>query len=520
MPAFHNSLINQPGDGHSVQSRLSGRGLPTAVGAMEGAADDHACCLLLPGMFCRKTHSSQAVLSLYWCTKLLIQCWILTQQNSTRLQRRGPMNREITTLTQELAHLRQQVGVLQKKYEVIEDELAQCREQLADALADLATAQTQQHLLRALIDASPSIIFALDRESRYMMVNRRFAEVLGRPADALIGATAFELFPPAIAEPLQAHTRHILATGQHEEREVQIQLPDGLHTFFESKFPIRTGAGQIIAVGTISTDISDRKHMEEQLRTFQILVENAPDGITIVGLDGRLRYANPAFKSMLGYGEATIGMHMTDFRFERERSDLPNVMEHLQTDGVWRGRQEYRCNDGARVAVNIAAFQIHNEQGEPTALMGIHRDITEQEQQEQARLALQQQLIDAQQNAIRQLSSPLLPLTDAVIALPLIGTVDSRRAQQIMETLLEGVVRHQAEVVLIDITGIEVVDTQVAQALMRAAQAVRLLGTQVILTGIQPQIAQTLVHLGIDLREISAFSSLQAGIAAVLNIDT
>jgi rsbT co-antagonist protein RsbR len=100
--------------------------------------------------------------------------------------------------------------------------------------------------------------------------------------------------------------------------------------------------------------------------------------------------------------------------------------------------------------------------------------------------------------------------------MPLIGTIDSGRAQQVMETLLEGVSAHQAELAILDITGVSLVDTQVAQALVRAAQAVRLLGARVMLTGIQPQIAQTLVHLGVDLSEIQTQGSLQAGIAAAL----
>jgi PAS domain S-box-containing protein len=429
------------------------------------------------------------------------------------------MNQDHRPRDQKIVELQQQNEALNRVLEDSRHELARCREQLAYAQAMLEAAEAQEHLLRALIDASPSIIFALDPQGRHIMVNQRFAEVLNRTSDAVIGSTAFDLFPPTIAETLHAHTQHILTSGRHDEREVQIQLPDGIYTFFESKFPIHDAKGRLIAIGGMSTDITDRKQIEEQLRTFQTLVENAPDGITIVALDGHLRYANPAFKQFLGYGEATIGMHMTEFRPNAQQSELQQVMQQIHAQGVWRGRQVYQKQNGESFAAHVAAFLIYNEQAQPYALMGIHRDMTEQDQQEYERTALQQQLIDAQQNAIRQLSSPLLPLTDSVIALPLIGAIDSRRAQQVMETLLEGVVQYQAEVALIDITGIEVVDTQVAQALMRAAQAVRLLGAQVILTGIQPQIAQTLVHLGVDLREITAFGSLQAGIAAVLHTD-
>ncbi len=110
----------------------------------------------------------------------------------------------------------------------------------------------------------------------------------------------------------------------------------------------------------------------------------------------------------------------------------------------------------------------------------------------------------------------LLGYTDTTVVMPLIGTIDSGRAKQVMETLLDGVARQQADLVILDITGVAVVDTQVAQAFVQAAQAVRLLGSQVMLTGIQPQIAQTLVHLGVDLHGIITQSSLQAGIAYAL----
>jgi len=122
--------------------------------------------------------------------------------------------------------------------------------------------------------------------------------------------------------------------------------------------------------------------------------------------------------------------------------------------------------------------------------------------------------------SIRAMSTPLIPITDEVVILPLIGTIDSRRAQQMMEALLEGVARHRARLVILDITGVSVVDTQVAQAFIQAAQAVQLLGAQVMLTGIQPQIAQTLVHLGADLSGIITRGSLQAGIAAALGSST
>jgi anti-anti-sigma regulatory factor len=132
---------------------------------------------------------------------------------------------------------------------------------------------------------------------------------------------------------------------------------------------------------------------------------------------------------------------------------------------------------------------------------------------QQEREALQEEVIAAQEAAIRELSTPLIPLADGVVAMPLVGTISTARAQQIMETLLEGIGIHQAHVALIDITGVKVVDTQVADALLRAARAARLLGAQVVLTGIGPEIAQTLVSLGADMSGIATRGTLREGIA-------
>jgi rsbT co-antagonist protein RsbR len=171
----------------------------------------------------------------------------------------------------------------------------------------------------------------------------------------------------------------------------------------------------------------------------------------------------------------------------------------------------------APIPVHFTVFLVKDPAtGTPLGIGTVTRDITEQKRQEAERAALQQRVIDAQRDALRELSTPLIPITNDVVIMPLIGTIDSQRARQVMETLLTGVAHHQASLAILDITGVSVVDTQVAQAFIQAAQAVKLLGAEVMLTGIQPQIAQTLVHLGVDLRGIQTQSSLQAGIAAAL----
>ncbi|MEP7188431.1 MAG: STAS domain-containing protein [Roseiflexaceae bacterium] len=123
-----------------------------------------------------------------------------------------------------------------------------------------------------------------------------------------------------------------------------------------------------------------------------------------------------------------------------------------------------------------------------------------------------EQLIQNQAFQIRQLSTPLMPLYTGVLVLPLVGAIDTYRASQIMEVLLEGIARAQAEVVIIDITGVPLVDTGVSNSLIQAARAAQLLGTRVVLVGISAEIAQTMVQLGIDLTHLTIRANLQSGI--------
>ncbi|WP_163582696.1 RsbT co-antagonist protein RsbRA [Gracilibacillus saliphilus] len=126
--------------------------------------------------------------------------------------------------------------------------------------------------------------------------------------------------------------------------------------------------------------------------------------------------------------------------------------------------------------------------------------------------------VSLQRMALQELSAPLIPVMDNITVMPLIGTVDTERAKLIMENLLEGVMKHNSEVVLIDITGVPVVDTMVAHHIIQAAEAVRLIGATCILVGIRPEIAQTIVNLGIDLSKFPTKSSLRKGFNTALKL--
>ncbi|UQA57975.1 response regulator [Polyangium aurulentum] len=148
----------------------------------------------------------------------------------------------------------------------------------------------------------------------------------------------------------------------------------------------------------------------------------------------------------------------------------------------------------------------------------LSRELRERELSEVARAALQDQLLLAHQQRLRELSTPLMPISDKVMVMPLIGSMDIQRAQQVMESALEGAAQRRAECVILDVTGMKEIDAGVADLLVRAGQGLRLLGARVIITGIRPEVARALVELGASLDTIVTRATLQDGVAHAMQV--
>ncbi len=141
----------------------------------------------------------------------------------------------------------------------------------------------------------------------------------------------------------------------------------------------------------------------------------------------------------------------------------------------------------------------------------VTRDLTE-------RRAADERLKQQAQEILEMATVPAVQVWEGIVLVPLIGMLDSQRTQQLMERVLQKVTETASPVVLLDITGVPTVDTQTAQHLIETISAVRLLGSDVVLTGVRPVIAQTLVHLGIDLGSVLTRSSLAAGLRMAFDL--
>jgi rsbT co-antagonist protein RsbR len=140
--------------------------------------------------------------------------------------------------------------------------------------------------------------------------------------------------------------------------------------------------------------------------------------------------------------------------------------------------------------------------------LGLHTIKTYQKSREE--------VINRQQREMLELSTPVVKLWDGILALPMIGTLDSARTQVVMENLLQKVVETGAQIAILDITGVPTVDTLVAQHLLKTVTALRLMGAECIISGVRPQIAQTIVHLGVDLQGVTTKANLADALALAL----
>jgi rsbT co-antagonist protein RsbR len=253
----------------------------------------------------------------------------------------------------------------------------------------------------------------------------------------------------------------------------------------------------------------------------------------ILGPDGEARFTAVSAGCQQIYGLTPAEM-LADIRYSMSvvhPEDMPAfqaaVVDSAQNlvPFVWEGRVQL---PGRLRWLRAHSFPTRLADG-GTRWEGVILDISEQRASEAARQASevererllvrlqeQNQTLLRQAEALQELATPIIPLAAGVVALPLIGDIDPARAQRVLEVLLAGVQRHRAHIALVDITGVRALDRLGAEALVRAGQALRLLGATMVLTGMRPASAQILVALDIELAGLRVLGTFQEGVAFAL----
>jgi rsbT co-antagonist protein RsbR len=267
--------------------------------------------------------------------------------------------------------------------------------------------------------------------------------------------------------------------------------------------------------------------LQDQKILLEATLDNLTDGVAVANHEGILIRFNPAAERILGRGltetskndwSAVYGLFRPDGQtpFPPDELPLARALRGELVEGEELFSRPTAASEGA--FITVSASPVVTADGRRLGAVSIFHDISERKRAERAmerQLAGEREkneLLESMQLAIQELSTPILELWDDVLALPVIGIVDSKRSIEMMEQLLEAVVRKQAQFVIIDITGVELVDTVTADRLLRMVTAVEYVGARCILTGIRSAVAQTLATLRVDLGSMLTLRTLKDGL--------
>lgn len=263
---------------------------------------------------------------------------------------------------------------------------------------------------------------------------------------------------------------------------------------------------------SVPSSDQNTQNVDEMLHLF---IENAKDyAIITLDVDGKVLSWNAAAERLKEWkAEEIIGQSFTRFYPQEDIQKGKPVMEleHAKKSGRFEDESWRVKKNGTRFWANVIITPLYANNGKLCGYGKITRDFTDRREAEE-------KIKKQAQEILEMATVPVVQVWEGIVLVPLIGTLDSTRTQQLMERLLQRITESNSAVAVIDITGVPTIDTQTAQHLIETISAVRLLGAEVVLTGVRPVIAQTLVHLGIDLSNVITRSSLATGLGMALEL--
>ena len=246
------------------------------------------------------------------------------------------------------------------------------------------------------------------------------------------------------------------------------------------------------------------------------VINNLPGIFYILDTQGCLTRWNKNFGNVLGYADEELPQfNVLNVVDEQAKISAAAKIQEVFTTGQAATEVPLLTKNGDIIPFYLTGFRL--SRGDETYLVGVGLDLSAQKQAEAERERLQKEIIEAQQRTLAELSTPVIPVMEGIIVMPLIGTLDSLRARDITRNLLAGISQHRARVVILDITGVPIIDSGVAGHLNKTIQAARLKGAQVMVTGMSEAVAEAIVDLGIDWSSIATLSDLQTGLMAALH---
>lgn len=389
-----------------------------------------------------------------------------------------------------------------------------------------------------------------DGSAEWVFLHRDCEKVYGLPYEKVFEggpAVLGELVHPDDQAQMNAAFMAGLQSQQAVHYPVRMIRPDGSVSHYEVSCSFEVEPTGSILVFSHTRDIAERVEMQARLdqsrreleareALYRAVVDALPVGVGVMNLDGSFPITNEALRQMIPLTdterdalrfrehESHLQIRRVDGTlFPADEQPIGQVMA-----GADRAEAEIVVDIKGRASARLvsSAFALKNAEGKLNQILSVSLDVTAQRaledelQQRNAQLAESEadktQLIERLRHAVDELSNPILEVWEDVLLLPVIGLVDSRRAADMVARLLEAVAVGRARHVIIDLTGVEIVDTRTADHLIKLVKKVELVGARCVLTGIRPAVAQTLVDIGVDFGRLTTLRNLKHGLRDAL----
>jgi rsbT co-antagonist protein RsbR len=400
---------------------------------------------------------------------------------------------------------------------------AQLVEELRAARELIAELTASEALLHDVLENAQAGIFTVDNAYHFTYVNEQLCEITGYAEEELIGQDFRFLLDEESRELTQErYQRRQRGEVLPSRYIVHIIRKDGERRTLEMSAAAGKDAdGHLRTLGQV-VDITQRLQAEAALRSseerYRRMADNIQDGLTII--EGRdVVYLNDRVCEIFGHPRDEL-KHLSglDIAAPEEKARIQALIEEAKAHGepleslmFWIMRP-----DGTRRYIHNRYSTTYDDEGVLLRFV-VTTDMTERKRAEMEREQLQQEVIEAQREALKELSTPVIPVMERILVMPLVGSIDTMRARDIMRTLLEGISAHRAKFVILDVTGVPVMDTGVVNHINKTIQAARLKGAQTIVTGISDAVAEAVVDLGIDWGAVETLADLRTGLRIALN---